>query len=145
MSINPIVDEFNGEFKFMMKIYKAFKKGKFDEHETHVYHKRALLLMSHDPYYFINNTGPYFIKYRKPISNDNAAFFLTRDFKEDRKSMTKDTILNNEKVQEEAMNHLKNLWKTSNKEEKKIMTKRIKNMLSLYCKYLIEKKSYQEL
>ena len=138
---NALVTEFNNELKFLFKIYINFKKGKFDEHETHVYHKRALLCIRQYPEFLMTEMGPYFIKYREPIKKGDAEYFLNRDFEEDRKNFGKViTDIADEELQLEVMNHLKKLWKVSKENEKEIITKKMQNMLSLYCRFLIEKK-----
>ena len=96
-----------------------------------------------NPLILLQEGGIYIFKYRDLIKNDNFDdLFLNTEnlIKDDDMNSIKELSSNNSKEANDGIqsliNILRELWKSYNNQEKKIIKTNIKILLSEYCKYL---------
>lgn len=135
--------KFNSYITKLARIYVEKKKGTFDEDKAYRTKQRLAVLVSADPIYLIENSGPFFLKYAKLIQAGRWDEFMKMDFTTEKKmyGSSKDGQNHNNKSMDGKIKFIKKIWGTSNEKEKELLAEYLTSMLSSYCEFAIAVKS----
>lgn len=102
--------------------------------------RRTKIIIDTDPLFLIEQGGVYIFKYRDYIKNEEIENLLLNYDSVIKSNKSAQDYLNDNSNEAEDINKLlgllKNVWNTYSFEEKKIINKIFKILLSEYCKYL---------
>lgn len=102
--------------------------------------RRTKLVIDSDPLYLIDEGGVYIFNYRDYIKNNEVEQLLLNYDQVIQSDKDAQEYLNENSNEAEDINQLlgllKRVWNTYSDEEKKIINKIFKILLSEYCKYL---------
>lgn len=104
--------------------------------------RRTMLITKSHPLFLLEEAGPQIFQYRDFIKNESEELFENLE----------DTVMNNDQMQEYIKENdndkdnimyllglIKTVWMKYSQEEKKVIHKSLKILLSEYCKYLTTK------
>jgi hypothetical protein len=102
--------------------------------------RRTKIIIDTDPLYLIEQGGVYIFSYREYIKNEQIEELLLNydsiiQSNKDAQSYIKENSDDAEDINK-LLGLLKNVWNTYSKDEKKIINKLFKILLSEYCKFL---------
>lgn len=142
-SIVELSTRYNSSLKYLGRIYSLKKKGTFDEEKAHRNNMRLALIISEDPLWLMEKTGPFFMKYAPLIHARDWAAFINLDFGEEKhayKSTSDGADKSNDKM-EGHIRFLKHLWLTSTEKEQTAIGNIFVSILSTYCEFVLVAKS----
>ena len=125
------ITEYNYHLKYIGRLYVSKCKGTPNEEMANRNLKRIMLAINETPEFMLTESGPYLLKYADQIKNDNWEIFMNMDYKE----------IDNSQTSKVQIDILKNTYKMCTEKEKKIITNSVKELLSVYCKYVLLLKS----
>lgn len=143
---NKLVDyanEFNSCVKFLARIYALKKKGTFEEEKSMRTNKRLSIVISAEPMFMIENSGPFFIKYAGIIQNRDWDKLMGMDFNEEKKSYKEvpDGATHSYDDMDSKINFIKRVFASCDDKEKEAMGDSVQTLLSAYCKYALHIKN----
>lgn len=134
--ISDIANKFNKNIKKLMVIIDNSISNNilFDTIK-----RRTMIITNSHPIFLLEEAGPQIFQYRDYIKNESEELFNNLE----------DTVMNNEQMQDYIKDNgndteniimllsiIKKIWYKYSKEEKKIIHKLLKVLLSEYCKFL---------
>lgn len=134
--ISNIADKFNKTLKkLILNIDQTLNQNiLFDTIK-----RRTMLITKSHPLFLLEEAGPQIFQYRDYIKNESEELFENLE----------ETVMNNEQMQDYIKDHnndkdnivyllslIKGVWKNYTNDEKKIIHKYLKVLLSEYCKFL---------
>jgi hypothetical protein len=140
-----IADEYNSSIKFLARVYALKKKGLFDEEKALRNNKRLAIIVSSDPMWMIENSGPFFLQYADIIDARKWDELITYDFTEEKKKYkgTNDGVHHSNGAMDDKIEFIKRVFLQCVDDEKEAVGDAVQNMLSAYCKYaLLIKRSH---
>lgn len=134
--IGDISDKFNKNIK---KLILLLNQSLEDNILFDTIKRRTMLITKSHPLFLLEEAGPQIFQYRDYIKNESDELFLSLE----------DTVMNHEQMQDYIKDNkndkdnivmllklIKNIWIDYSDEEKKIIKKTLKILLSEYCKFL---------
>lgn len=134
--IGDISDKFNKNIK---KLILLLNQSLADNILFDTIKRRTMLITKSHPLFLLEEAGPQIFQYRDYIKNESDELFLSLE----------DTVMNHEQMQDYIKDNkndkdnivmllklIKNIWIDYSDEEKKIIQKTLKILLSEYCKFL---------
>lgn len=142
-----LANEFNSSLKFLARIYALKKKGTFEEEKALRNNKRLSFVLATETLWPIENIGPFYLKYGDLIRKRDWVGFLDHDFSEEKERYKKSNDGSNSVHTADSMDlkikFIKKIFMASDDKEKEVIGNTVENMLSAYCKYVIEIKNNQ--
>ncbi len=134
--IGDIADKFNKNIK---KLILLLNQSLEDNILFDTIKRRTMLITKSHPLFLLEEAGPQIFQYRDHIKNESDELFLSLE----------DTVMNHKQMQDYINDNqndkdnivmllklIKNIWIDYNPDEKKIIKKTLKILLSEYCKFL---------
>ena len=134
-----LVDKFNKALKKLGRVYMIKSKGGFLEEDAYRTNKRLQFVVTNDPTYILELTGPYYIKYGELIRDRKIKEFLNMDFN-DEKQYYRSTSGDNDSSDDDINTHvkfIKDLYVDSSEKEKNTIADLLNDMLVSYCGYVL--------
>lgn len=120
---------FNGHIIYLTKLLE--KKNDYNPNIKEL-QNRVHLATTTDPFILIQEAGPYVFKYREQIRRNDVEYFM--------ESKPEDLIDGNIPEEIDANNVIelcKQNWSSLKDDEKKIIIQKVKELLTLYVRYLL--------
>lgn len=134
--IGDIADKFNKNIK---KLILLLNQSLEDNILFDTIKRRTMIITKSHPLFLLEEAGPQIFQYRDYIKNESDELFLSLE----------NTVMNHEQMQDYIKENkndkdnivmllklVKNIWVDYNDDEKKIIQKTLKILLSEYCKFL---------
>lgn len=134
--IGDISDKFNKNIK---KLILLLNQSLEENILFDTIKRRIMIITKSHPLFLLEEAGPQIFQYRDYIKNESDELFLSLE----------DTVMNHEQMQDYIKDNkndkdnivmllklIKNIWIDYSDEEKKIIKKTLKILLSEYCKFL---------
>ncbi len=133
------IHKFNSSVKYLARVYAAKKKGTFDEEQSELNRQKIALLISTHPTWLIEKCGPFFLKYREYIRNNEWEKLMKFGFDDEKKSYksTDDGASKTAKSMDDKIKFIKHVFRCASDAEKKKICSVIQSMLKSYCAYAL--------
>jgi len=122
---------FNLSLKYLARVYARKKKGYPDEEMVLRGNKRISMLISTNPLFIIDESGPFLMKYAKFIHEGDWNGLSKQSFDDEKK--THDI--------EKHISFIKHIFLTSTPTEQAAVGEHLQIMLSSYCNYALAAKA----
>jgi hypothetical protein len=144
--MNKLIDyanEFNSSVKFLARVYALKKKGTFEEEKALRTNKRLAIVISSEPMFIMENSGPFFLRYADMIQNREWDKLMEQNFTEEKNSYKASDDGNKHSYDDmdSKINFIKNVFASCDVNEKESMGDTVQTMLSAYCKYALQVKT----